>query len=871
MKIISITSIASIYEQKWCNCMHSFNFPQTTSPTNKFLYVLPYSLNNRFDVIDPYLIDPYVEAQGQLDDLTLLYMSNEKVKNAAYYKKQTGLIEKIIKTTKTEHLYITDAQIFTRLTGKKSPTRYYGLPVYSNLEGCENTLCYLGVNPEATFISDTHQQAMVKSVDAFSNAARGVIKPFTPSVLKSCRHIYEIEEAIQKLKEYFELPEIAVDIETKGLKHTKTGIEIFSFAKNEYEGFAIAVDRNEPTKAKRINSILRAFFKKYKGKLIWHGGKFDRKIITNRWYDIHESPMYSDQHEDTMVMAYCCLNSVEKPSYKLKDLAFEFLGDFGIDVTDTTQVSLPILMDYAVHDACATFYLKKKFQPLLEIEEQLGVYRHLFMPSLKALVKTELSGIPVSPERTKEFIKLLNTDQGKAIKDLQNLTLVQKFNERLKQDHCDKRNAKLKTKTILITDDECKDIAFNPGSPQQLQKLLFEEMELPVISRTKSKAPSTDKDTMEALINHVKAGTEEYDVVFALSELSKCKMLIQTFVPILETAITDNLRDGVGYIYGSFNIPGTITGRLSSSEPNLQNMPSTGTRYAKAFKRCLIAPPGKVLVAVDFDSLEDRIAAKTTQDPNKLKVYTDGFDGHSLRAYHYYPNDIPRMNEVPDEINIIADTHSTFRQDSKPITFALTYRGTYKTLMKNCGLDEETAKRIEANYHELYKVADKYVDDRIAEASKTGFVTGAFGFKLRAAILKRVLLNHRNTPTKIEKITRTLGNMLGQSYGLLNSRAANEVFDECVTANIHRHIYPIAQIHDAQYFVVDDDPKVLFTLCNLLKKAVSWDDLPELQQDDIPLSGTPQLSFDSWAELEDIEYNNYDEFFQKYREMKNVQ
>jgi len=285
-------------------------------------------------------------------------------------------------------------------------------------------------------------------------------------------------------------------------------------------------------------------------------------------------------------------------------------------------------------------------------------------------------------------------------------------------------------------------------------------------------------------------------------------------------------------------------------------MPSTGTKYAKKFKECLTCPPGHVIVGIDFDSLEDRISAKITQDPNKLKVYTDGYDGHSLRAYYYFPNIIKDIELTVDSINSIATKYPDQRQDSKPITFALTYLGMYLTLMQNCGLSMEDAKRIEANYHELYKVSDKYVQDKLDQAAIDGYVTGAFGFKLRAEVLMRVLINDKKTPHVIQGYLRTLGNMLGQSYGLLNSRAANEVF-------------PIAQIHDAQYFIVKDDTNTIVKLCDILKIAVSWDKLPELQQDDVELSGTPQLSFSSWAALEDINYNCYVEFLDEYERVKN--
>jgi DNA polymerase-1 len=512
---------------------------------------------------------------------------------------------------------------------------------------------------------------------------------------------------------------------------------------------------------------------------------------------------------------------------------------------------------------------------MLKEENQESIYRNVFMPSINTLIKTELSGIPVDADAAERFIDLLKNDQEKSKEALKNTLTVQTFTNGMRSMLCAAKNLTLKHRIAKI--EEYDHIEFNPASSKQVTQLLYEHMGLPVLNRTTKGLPSTDKDTLEALLAHVDEGTEQHEIVQHLNDLSKCKTLVATFIPILENAIkyADGFqttevtkRRRIGAIFGNFRIPGTITGRLASSDPNLQNMPSTGTKYAKAFKQCLTAPDGYTIVAVDFDSLEDRIAAKITQDPNKLGVYQEGFDGHSLRAYYYYPDKIPRMEVTPHNINKIAETHPDLRQASKPITFALTYLGTASTLVKNCGLTLDEAERIEASYHELYKVADDYVDERIQQAAKDGYVEGAFGFKLRAEILKKVLLNDKKTPHQIQKYTRTLGNMLGQSYGLLNSRAANQIF--CDVTLDHHDIYPIAQIHDSQYYIVKDDPMTIYELCEALKKAISWNKLPELQQDTIELSGTPQISFTNWADLQDILYTTYDEFIEQYTLKKSL-
>ncbi len=127
-----------------------------------------------------------------------------------------------------------------------------------------------------------------------------------------------------------------------------------------------------------------------------------------------------------------------------------------------------------------------------------------------------------------------------------------------------------------------------------------------------------------------------------LIEIQELSIILSTFLKAFEQKSIDH-GDGRKYLHGNFNIGGTVSGRMSSSKPNLQNIPSTGTKYAKLIKKCFSPPDGWLLLGADFSSLEDRISALTTKDPNKLKVYTDGLDGHSFRAYNYYEEQMPNI------------------------------------------------------------------------------------------------------------------------------------------------------------------------------------------------------------------------------------
>jgi DNA polymerase-1 len=330
-------------------------------------------------------------------------------------------------------------------------------------------------------------------------------------------------------------------------------------------------------------------------------------------------------------------------------------------------------------------------------------------------------------------------------------------------------------------------------------------------------------------------------------ELGKASKIVDTFVPAFENkSITK--KDGRAYLHGSFNLGGTVSGRLSSSKPNLQQIPSSGSIYAKPVKKCFQAPDGWLMVGADFSSLEDRIDALLTKDTNKIKVYTDGYDGHSLRAYYYFKDKIPDIDPTSVEsINSIASKYKKFRQDSKAPTFALTYGGTYHTLINNCGFNESTAKDIEANYHELYKESDIYKQRRVKEASEKGYAEVAFGLRVRTPVLKQVLWGSSKVPYEAMAESRTVGNAMGQSYGMLTNRAANEVMERVWASEYAEQILIISQIHDSIYFLVKAEPKILKFINDNLIECMEWQDLPEIDHPTVRLGAELEVFYPSWA------------------------
>jgi len=197
-------------------------------------------------------------------------------------------------------------------------------------------------------------------------------------------------------------------------------------------------------------------------------------------------------------------------------------------------------------------------------------------------------------------------------------------------------------------------------------------------------------------------------------------------------------------------------------------------------------------------------------------------------------------------VNSIKKLYPHWRQESKAPTFALTYQGTYVTLMANCCFTSQLAKSIEASYHNLYHVSDKWVADKLQQACKDGYVTLAFGLRLRTPLLKQVILGTSKTPYEAAAEGRTAGNALGQSYCMLNSRAGSE-FMETVRKGKHRlDIKPCAQIHDAGYFLIRDDMETVLYTNKHLVKSVSWQEDPAIQNEHIKMSGELSIFFPNW-------------------------
>ena len=464
------------------------------------------------------------------------------------------------------------------------------------------------------------------------------------NLIHSSRYIYDVE-SLDFLHQY---PMLTCDIETAGLNFTDCGVLSIAFAWSEHDGIAIHVNNNEDWFKE-----LKKFFENYKGSLVFHNATFDTKVlIHNLWVGRQKSwrdrmpdfidgldVIYRDLH-DTMVIAYLATNSCSGNELGLKKLSQMFSGNYGIDVTgDNTTIPVNELLEYNLKDCLSTMWVYNTYYPIVVSDNQLETYTSVFRPTLKVLTQTEYTGLCIDQENLKQLSDNLNDKYQTLLQAINTNQEVLKFQKLLDIEYLEKANAKRKNPKLELSEKEKECAKFNVNSNIQLGRLLFEHLGLEPLELTDKGAYSVKAEVLEELCIKY----PDIPILNDITEYLKLNKIMTSFMPSFEKADEDG---EVRHLYGSFHLGGTISGRLSSSGPNLQNLPSTGSEYAKPIKAIFRAPPGYVYVGSDFASLEDRISALTTKDENKLKVYTSGADGHSLRAYYYFKKFMPDIKQV---------------------------------------------------------------------------------------------------------------------------------------------------------------------------------------------------------------------------------
>jgi DNA polymerase-1 len=535
-----------------------------------------------------------------------------------------------------EYILVSDSEYFKVLTGvtKSEPYLGYVLPNKFPLN-MQNQFKVLFVpNFRQVFYDPARTRAKIQqSLTALFEHRKGHYREPGCSIISFSAYPETTTDIALWLQKLLDMDcDLTCDIEAFSLKHHSAGIGTISFAWSKNEGIAFAVDLG-PSPVIVRNLLIKFFidFAKTRRSMKYHKITFDVTVLIYQLFmkDLIDTEgllngleIMLGNFDCTRLITYLATNSCAGNELGLKVQAQEFAGNYAVDnITDITKIPLPQLLEYNLIDSLSTWYVHERHWDTLVADQQLEIYETIFKPAVLDVIQMQLTGMPLDMAKVLEAKEIFETDRADCIRLIQAHPLVQEFTYTLDEEHVEKRNSEMVKKRIVLGDEPQE---FNPNSSPQKQRLFYEVLGLPVIELTKSKQASTSGETLEKL----KAYTDDEsvrDLLNAFLEYTAVDKLYSTFIPPMVNAVLAS--DGMHYLFGDFNLGGTVSGRLSSSDPNLQTIPTKKNKrgrrdYAKLIKMCFVAPPGWIKVGLDFASLEDKISALTTKDPQKLKVYT---------------------------------------------------------------------------------------------------------------------------------------------------------------------------------------------------------------------------------------------------------
>lgn len=384
---------------------------------------------------------------------------------------------------------------------------------------------------------------------------------------------------------------------------------------------------------------------------------------------------------------------------------------------------------------------------------------------------------------------------------------------------------------------------FNPSSSLQKQKLFkMLGVDSSEISK-KTGLPSWDRKQIERV--HKETNDEH------IKHITQC-FIDFSFAAIIKNNFIKAFYDYTveGRLYGQYNLLGAKSGRYTSSNPNMLNTPSTGSRFAKAVKKCFIAPKGKVILAVDYSALEDRVIASLSRDTNKCNIFLQDLDGHCLNALGYFPEKLSKIidltgdtvkdtlhfKKIVDEGNIEAEN---LRQFSKAPTFGLAYGAYPPKIAKQLNISLEQATDIFNNYHNvLYPGITDYRENYVLTTAKSnGEIHLGLGFTLKT-----------DDP---DSDIRTLVNSTCQFWSILTALAINKMHQLIDKHSYQDDVKVISTIYDSIYFELTEDPAIIKWVNDNLIKILLVD---FMENQTITNEAQSQIGYD-WADMLAISNN----------------
>jgi len=425
---------------------------------------------------------------------------------------------------------------------------------------------------------------------------------------------------------------------------------------------------------KTVLDSLRAVLEKAEVTKLGYDLKLDRHLLAN--YGIDLQPLKTD-----VLLASYVLNSVAI-KHQLIDIARHYLGAELIELESLlgkgrgkkrrSEISIPEYTRFAAQQADMVLRLGLHLEQSLAREERLlGVYKYYELPLIEALQTVERNGIKLD----REVLSRQSAKIGKQIEALQQEVFTQAGEE------------------------------FNLGSPKQLQAVLYEKLELPVLKKTKTGQASTAEPVLQEL-------AEQFELPHLILEHRSLSKLKSTYTDKLPLEV----RESTGRIHTTFQQAVAATGRLSSTEPNLQNIPirsEAGRRVRTAF----VPEAGNRLLAADYSQVELRIMAHLSQDPGLLEAFTSDEDVHKATAADVFNTPLEKVS-------------ANQRRGAKAINFGLIYGMSAFGLARQIGVSRQEAQDYVDRYFAKYPGVRQFMDQTQALADEKGYVETLFGRRL---------------------------------------------------------------------------------------------------------------------------------------------
>ncbi|MEW6590190.1 MAG: DNA polymerase I [Pseudomonadota bacterium] len=473
-------------------------------------------------------------------------------------------------------------------------------------------------------------------------------------------------------------PAFALDTETTGLNPLQAELVGISFAvshgeaayvplAHHYAGAPAQLDRNA------VLAKLKPLLESRTPKIVGQHLKYDRHIFANHGIAL------SGVVDDTLLQSYVL---EAHQSHELGNLASRHLGLATISYDDVTgkgasrigfeQVDIARASEYAAEDADVTLRVRDTLAPAIAASDSLTfVYREIELPVADVLFRMERAGILLD----RALLAVQSGELGRKM-----LELEQRAYQEAGQ-------------------------PFNLGSPKQIGDILFTQKGLPIVKKTPSGAPSTDEETLEQL-------ALDHPIARAILDYRGLAKLKSTYTDKLPQMVDPR----TGRVHTSYSQATAVTGRLASSDPNLQNIPAR-TAEGRRIREAFVAPPGHVLVSADYSQIELRIMAHLSDDPGLLKAFAEDRDIHTATAAEVFG--------VPlDEVS------SDQRRMAKVINFGLIYGMSAFGLASQLNLERSAAQAYIDRYFARYPGVADYMQRTRETARRQGYVETVFGRRL---------------------------------------------------------------------------------------------------------------------------------------------